>query len=178
VPGIAELAGGKVRFTDGREEPFDVIIWCTGYKVSFPFFDPAFLSAPDNDLPLYERMIRPGIDNLYFVGLLQPLGAIMPIAEAQGRFIARHLAGEIHLPTEPVMREAMEKERRAMFARYADRAPRHTMQVDFVPYLSRLERLTREGRRLQDRAAGVRGPAPRAAGQPPETLPVAQRRAS
>jgi cation diffusion facilitator CzcD-associated flavoprotein CzcO len=178
VPGIAELAGDKVRFTDGREEPFDVIIWCTGYKVSFPFFDPAFLSAPDNDLPLYERMIRPGLDNLYFVGLLQPLGAIMPIAEVQGRFIARHLVGEINLPPESEMREAMVKERRAMFARYADRAARHTMQVDFVPYLNRLERLVRHGRDLRDEGAGVPGPVARAVRPPPEAPPAERRRAS
>lgn len=45
-------------------------------------------SAPDNDLPLFKRVLRPGIDNLFFVALLAPLGATMPVAEAQGRWIA------------------------------------------------------------------------------------------
>ena len=178
VPGIRELAGDRVVFTDGREEAFDVIIWCTGYKVSFPFFDPAFLSAPDNDLPLFERMIKPDLDNLYFVGLLQPLGAIMPMAEAQGRFIAQHLAGEIALPEPAEMERAVEKERAVMFARYADGAARHTMQVDFVPYFTRLERLIRRGRRLLARDAGVRAPTARAAAAQAQVEPVVERRAS
>ena len=164
MPGVAALAGDKVRFTDGREAPFDVIIWCTGYKVSFPFFDPDFLAVRDNDLPLYHRLVRPEIDNLYFVGLLQPLGAIMPVAEAQGKYIARHLAGEIHLPSADEMRGAMEKERRAMFARYADRAPRHTMQVDFLPYLNQLRRIDARGERLRRRGEGQPPPSARAEG--------------
>ena len=163
LPGIRSLAGKKVVFTDGHEEDFDVIIWCTGYKVSFPFFEDDFLSAPNNDLPLFERLVRPDIDGLYFVGLLQPLGAIMPMAEAQGQFIARHLTGEIALPDRREMERAIAKERDTMFGRYADGAARHTMQVDFVPYFRRLERLIRRGLRLRKRGAGIPGPTARAA---------------
>ena len=169
LPGIRALAGDKVIFTDGRAEAFDVIIWCTGYKVSFPFFDEDFLSAPNNDLPLFERLVPPAINGLYFVGLLQPLGAIMPMAEAQGQFIARHLIGEIALPERQEMERAIAKERDAMFARYADHAARHTMQVDFVPYFRRLERLIRRGQRLQQRGGGIPGPVARAAATPATT---------
>jgi cation diffusion facilitator CzcD-associated flavoprotein CzcO len=152
-PGIRMLKGDRVEFSDGREEQVDVIVWCTGYKLSLPFFDPGFISAPGNDLPLWERMIKPGIDNLYFVGLLQPLGAIMPIAEAQGHFIGDHLLGRIGLPDQAEMERAMAKERAAMFRRYQDHAPRHTMQVDFEAYLHRLRKHARRGRRLAAEAA-------------------------
>jgi hypothetical protein len=152
-PGIRALKGDRVEFTDGREEPVGIIVWCTGYKLSLPFFDPGFISAPGNDLPLWERMIKPGIDNLYFVGLLQPLGAIMPIAEAQGHFIGDHLAGEIALPDRDTMERAMARERARMFRRYKDHAPRHTMQVDFENYLHQLRKHARRGRRVADRAA-------------------------
>jgi dimethylaniline monooxygenase (N-oxide forming) len=144
-PGIRRLDGSQVEFSDGRVELVDVIVWCTGYKLSLPFFDPAFISAPGNDLPLWERMIRPGIDNLFFVGLLQPLGAIMPIAEAQGHFIGDYLLGRLALPDEATMRRDMARERERMFRRYRDRAPRHTMQVDFEAYLHRLARHARRG---------------------------------
>lgn len=150
-PGIRRLKGDRVEFTDGREEAVDVIVWCTGYKLSLPFFDPEFIAAPGNDLPLWERMMKPGIDNLYFVGLLQPLGAIMPIAEAQAHFIGDHLLGRIALPGTAEMERAMARERAAMFRRYRDRAPRHTMQVDFEAYLHRLRRLARRGARLARR---------------------------
>jgi dimethylaniline monooxygenase (N-oxide forming) len=144
-PGIRALRGDRVEFTDGRLEAVDVIIWCTGYKLSLPFFDPDFISAPDNDLPLWQRIIRPGIERLYFVGLLQPLGAIMPIAEAQAGFIGDHLLGRIALPDAATMWREIERERAAMFRRYRDRSPRHTMQVDFEAYLHRLRSHARRG---------------------------------
>jgi cation diffusion facilitator CzcD-associated flavoprotein CzcO len=70
-PEIAALAEDRVRFVDGREEPIDVIVWATGYKVTFPFFDPDFISAPDNELFLYRRVFKPGIDNLFFIARLR-----------------------------------------------------------------------------------------------------------
>ena len=80
--------------------------------MSFPFFDPEFLSAPRNDLPLWERMVRPDIDNLFFIGLLQPLGAIMPMAEGQAKFIGDHLTGRVMLPSASKMQSDIDKARR------------------------------------------------------------------
>jgi hypothetical protein len=37
--------------------------------VSFPFFDRDFVSAPNNELLLYRRVFKPGIDNLFFIAL-------------------------------------------------------------------------------------------------------------
>ena len=52
VPGIARLDGDAVVFTNGRRELIDVILWATGYNVTFPFFNSEFMSALDNRLPL------------------------------------------------------------------------------------------------------------------------------
>ena len=40
-----------VLFEDGSAEEVDAIVYATGYNITFPFFDPGLLSAPDNDLP-------------------------------------------------------------------------------------------------------------------------------
>jgi dimethylaniline monooxygenase (N-oxide forming) len=158
-PNIAELSGDRVRFEDGTVEQVDAIVWCTGYKVTFPFFDPQLIAAPDNDLPLFRRVFHPQLDNVFFVGLLQPLGAIMPLAEAQGQWIAAHLRGEYALPDPERLRADIEREREQMFKRYVA-SKRHTMQVDFDNYLYALGRERRAGaRRVREQGFGLPVPA-------------------
>jgi thioredoxin reductase len=157
-PNVAALEDDRVRFEDGTVEDVDVIIWCTGYKVTFPFFDEHLLCAPDNDLPLFRRVFKPGIDNVFFVGLLQPLGAIMPLAEAQGRWIAAYLRGEYRLPSAKQMDADIRRERERMFKRYVA-SKRHTMQVDFDNYLHDLSKELRAGAK-RAREDGFRLPVP------------------
>jgi dimethylaniline monooxygenase (N-oxide forming) len=154
-PNIAELLGDSVRFTDGSIEKVDVIIYCTGYRVTFPFFDETFIAAADNDLPLFRRVFKPAIPNLAFIGLLQPLGALMPLAEAQGRWFAELLTGRYLLPSDEEMVEDIERERRQMFARYV-KSRRHTMQVDFDDYLLALDKERRRGARRAKAGAASR----------------------
>ena len=135
-----------MKFADGSVEPVDVIVYCTGYKVTFPFFDADFLAAPDNDLPLFRRVFKPDVDNVFFIGLLQPLGAIMPLAEVQSQWVAEYLLGDYALPSDSDLRDDMEHERRAMFKRYV-KSKRHTMQVDYDEYIYSLVKERRRGAR-------------------------------
>lgn len=150
-PEIAKLAGDRVELTDGSVEEADVIVWCTGYRVSFPFFDETFVSARGNDLPLFFRVFHPTHRALAFIGLLQPLGAIMPIAEAQGKWLAKCLRGEYALPEATEMSKIIEEERRAMFARYVP-SKRHMMQVDYDDYMHDLAREITRGEKRARRA--------------------------
>jgi dimethylaniline monooxygenase (N-oxide forming) len=155
-PNIERFEGGRtVRFADGSEEEIDLVIWCTGYKITFPFFDEGLISAPDNEIPLYLRVVSPAHPGLYFIGLLQPLGAIMPLAEAQSEWIADVLEGRIELPPAERMREEIRDDRERMAKRYVA-SKRHTIQVDFHPYLRRLRRERRTGGR-RSRAASRAG---------------------
>jgi dimethylaniline monooxygenase (N-oxide forming) len=157
-PNIAELQGDRVRFDDGSIEVADVVVYCTGYKVSFPFFDEGFISAPDNDLPLFRRVFHPDIDNVFFLSLLQPIGATMPLAEAQSQWIADYLKGEYALPPDAELRGDVERERKRMFDRYVA-SKRHTMQIDYDDYMHELPRERRRGTE-RARAQGYRLPVP------------------
>jgi dimethylaniline monooxygenase (N-oxide forming) len=143
-PNIARLKSDRVVFADGSEERADVVIYGTGYKVSFPFFDPGVVSAPDNELPLFKRVFHPELAGLYFLALLQPLGATMPLAEAQSEWICDHLTGRYALPPRPELVADIARERAAMRRRYVA-SKRHTMQVDYDDYLFELRRERRRG---------------------------------
>ncbi len=144
-PNIAEFSGGReVRFADGSSEEIDLVIYCTGYKISFPFLEPGLISAPDNEMPLYRHVVSPEHDGIYFIGLVQPLGAIMPIAEAQSEWVADLLEGRTTLPGAAEMRTSIAADRERMARRYV-RSKRHTIQVDFAPYMREIARERRRG---------------------------------
>ena len=162
-PNIAALEGDRVRFDDGTEVHADLVIYCTGYKITFPFFDEGFVSAPDNQVRLFKRVFHPHVSGLYFLGLLQPLGAIMPIAERQSELIAEHLLGRYQLPPAGQMECDIDAELRAMRKRYVA-SKRHTIQVDYDDYMRGL----RKERERGAKRAGVSGaPAPEPVGSDP-----------
>ncbi len=97
-PNVERLEGDRVRFVDGSVEQIDRIVWCTGYKISFPFLDDELVPTRDNQVELYRRVVPPDQPGLFFIGLIQPLGAIMPIAERQSEWIADVLEGKAGLP--------------------------------------------------------------------------------
>jgi dimethylaniline monooxygenase (N-oxide forming) len=139
-PNIARFLGGRsVRFVDGSEEEIDLVVYCTGYKISFPFFEPEVFSAPNNRLPLYRRVVSVERPGLYFIGFIQPLGPIMPLAEAQCEWVADLLAARAALPDAAEMKGEIEREERKMRKRFVA-SKRHTVEVDFHPYLREIRR--------------------------------------
>jgi cation diffusion facilitator CzcD-associated flavoprotein CzcO len=139
-PNIDRFAGERrVRFVDGSEEEIDLVVYCTGYKMTFPFFAPDVFSAPDNRLPLYRRVASVERPGLHFIGFIQPLGPIMPLAEAQAEWVADLLSGRATLPAAAEMRREIASEEGKMKKRFVA-SKRHTVEVDFHPYLREIRR--------------------------------------
>jgi cation diffusion facilitator CzcD-associated flavoprotein CzcO len=143
-PNIERLEGDRVRFEDGSVAPVDKIIYCTGYRITFPFLGKEIADPDHNRIDLYRRVVHPTREGLYFIGLVQPLGAIMPLAEAQSHWVADLLEGKARLPERERMQHAIDREWRRMQRRYV-RSDRHTIQVDFFPHLRDIAR----GRKLR-----------------------------
>ncbi|HWL64839.1 MAG TPA: NAD(P)-binding domain-containing protein [Actinomycetota bacterium] len=139
-PTIERFAGGRtVRFDDGSEENVDLVVYCTGYKIEFPFLDASVFAAQDNRMPLYKRAVSVENPGLYFLGFIQPLGPIMPIAEAQSEWIADLLTEGAALPPANEMRAEIAAYERWMDKRFVS-SKRHTIEVDFYPYLREIRR--------------------------------------
>lgn len=132
-PTIARLDGERVEFVDGTSAVADVLIFATGYEMSFPFLDRSVIDPAGNRVGLYKHVAHPDQPGLYFIGLIQPLGAIMPLAELQAQWVARLIEGA-PLPTREAMEADIATASAALRERYVD-SPRHTIQVDFYPYM-------------------------------------------
>jgi hypothetical protein len=165
-PGIERFAGSKACFTDGSAEEFDAVIYCTGYKISFSFLDETLIGTGQSRLALYRRVVHPGRAGLYFIGLVQPIGATMPIAEIQSEWAADLIEGRAVLPAERRMRREIRTYRAATAKRYSG-GTAHPIQVDFLDYLLQIQ---------GERSAGARrarlaGPAHRQALMTPDAVP-------
>ena len=158
-PDVRRIDGHTVQFVDGSSHDVDVIIAATGYHVSFPYMSGALLDRvdpdgaagrvggriPGNRIRLYRHVIPPDCPGLFFLGLVQPLGAIPPLAEAQSEWVGDLLEGVGALPSSAEMWDEVERTKEELEARFVT-SSRHTLEVDFFPYLRLLERERRRGR--------------------------------
>jgi len=135
--GIEKLDGKTVHFKDGSSEEIDVILAATGYKITFPFFDKEMINFEDSVPELYKKIFHPDIANLYFIGLVQPMGCIWPLADTHAKLVANHIVGNYDLPdnkSQQIQRD-IEKIKRD----YID-TPRHYTEVRYDEHLTELMR--------------------------------------
>jgi cation diffusion facilitator CzcD-associated flavoprotein CzcO len=161
--GIERLDGDGVVFADGSREQIDVIVWATGYDISFPFFsDPAFTADADNrPPPLYKRILKPGVPDLFYMGLAQPLPTLVNFAEQQSKLVAAYLAGQ-YLPPEPAEMERIIKADEDYYTGQYYAARRHTIQLDFDHYVRALKKELAKGAKRAVRQGNVQPLAARA----------------
>ena len=147
-PNIERLDGDSVVFEDGSRERIDVIVYCTGYRITFPYLAPEVFEARDNKVDLFMRVASPDQKGLYFIGLIQPLGAIMPLAEVQCDWVADLVSGEGKLPDRLEMYREIADDQARMGRRFV-KSKRHTVEVDFEPYM---RAIAKERSRSRDRS--------------------------
>lgn len=96
-PLVKEFTETSAIFEDGTvKENVDVVIFATGYSVAFPFLEEAVIKVEENRVPLYKHVFPPHLEKptLAVIGLIQPLGPIMPTAELQARWATRVFKGK------------------------------------------------------------------------------------
>jgi hypothetical protein len=136
LPEIASLSGRHVELVDGSTVEADVVICATGYEMSFPFFSPDDVELhPDSEhrYPLFKRMIKPGVEHLFFMGLAQSSPTIVNLAEQQSKLLVGILTGSYALPSVAEQERIMREDEAFHLEQYYA-APRHTIQIDFGRY--------------------------------------------
>lgn len=94
-PDVERLDGDGVRFVDGTREPYDLVVLATGYRLNYPFLDPALLSwdgrhgAPD----LYLNIVA-GTPGLFVLGMIEASGIGWQGRYEQAELVAAYLRAQ------------------------------------------------------------------------------------
>ncbi|KAF2988155.1 hypothetical protein EK904_013689 [Melospiza melodia maxima] len=114
-PGVKEFKDNSVVFHNcPEEEPIDIVVFCTGYTVSFPFLEESIVRVENKHASLYKYVFPPQLQKptLAVLGLIKPLGAIMPVAEMQARWVSRVFKGLCQLPPQAVMEKEVNEKKK------------------------------------------------------------------
>nr|XP_057943347.1 uncharacterized protein LOC131138446 isoform X2 [Doryrhamphus excisus] len=98
---------GRIRFQDGSLKEADVLLFCTGYKFSFPFLDAQQLALDIQDhlvAPLYRFMMPPAFPSLFFIGICKTI-CPFPYFHCQVQFALSVLDGSVSLPSRAQMED-------------------------------------------------------------------------
>lgn len=130
---------GVIFKSDEQPTEIDAVVFATGYKIQFPFVNEDIIRVNDNKVQLYKYMFPPHLPHptLAVVACVQVIGAVFPVAEAQGRWYALVMNGKRKLPTKDAMLKDIKEKEDQLSRRYVD-SPRHTVQVDYISYLDEL----------------------------------------
>ena len=134
---IDRYKGEVVHFKDGTSEQIDVIIACTGFVLTHPFFDKDLIDYSESEVPLYLKMFHERIETVYFIGMFQPLGCIWPGSELQSKIVAREIACLWKRPKN--MAQLCRKEVTNPHIKQIN-TPRHTITVDFHLFTKQLKK--------------------------------------
>lgn len=142
-PEVRELAGDRVVFADGSQEPVDLIIYATGFRLSFPFIDQQHLNWAQGRPQLFLNVFHPHHDGLFVAGLIQPDSGAWGLVDYQAQLIARFLTAlESRQSQADSFRRLKQQAATDLSAgiRYVD-SPRHAIEVEHFSYRRRLQRL-------------------------------------
>lgn len=154
-PDVAELMPDGVRFVDGSQEQFDVIVYATGFKISFPFIDQQHLNVQDGRPNLYLNVFHPTDDHLFVAGLIQPDSGQWGLVDLQAKLIAQVLRLEADDPAAFARFRELKREPKNDLSsgiRYL-MSSRHLLEVEHHSYRRRLQKMIGRFEGILKRAA-------------------------
>ncbi|XP_077757784.1 flavin-containing monooxygenase 1 [Canis aureus] len=139
-PSIKEVKENSVVFNNTpKEEPIDIIVFATGYTFAFPFLDETVVKVENGQASLYKYIFPVHLPKptLAVIGLIKPLGSMIPTGETQARWAVRVLKGIYKLPPQSVMTEevnARKENKPSGFGLCYCKA----LQSDYITYIDEL----------------------------------------
>lgn len=139
---VLRLTRDGAEFTDGTCETFDEIIYCTGYKTSFPFLsvDCEVLSESNYVRPLFKHCLSINQPSLGIIGL--PFYVCpFQMFDLQVRFCLTFMTGRKELPAKQFMIDDTKREMEGRWQQGMPKKKAHSLGVYQGPYFAELARL-------------------------------------
>lgn len=133
--GIERITKDSVVFKDGISEKIDAIMFCTGFKTTFPFMDVKIKNTRD----LYKQMFHRDFDKtLAFIGFARPhQGGIPSLSEMQSRYFALLCSDKRELPSQSERDRQAKKDRMSWEDEY-HLTPHVSSLVNYNTYIDSL----------------------------------------
>ncbi|XP_052056897.1 flavin-containing monooxygenase 5-like [Apodemus sylvaticus] len=137
-PNVKAFTSTSAIFEDGTEENIDAVIFATGYTLSFPFLsdDSGVL---DSQYSMFKYVFPPELEKptLAFIGLIQPIGAIIPTSELQSRWVVRVFTGLKTLPSRKAMMADINRKNQTQ-TKDSKKSRKVSRIVTFVDYMDEI----------------------------------------
>ena len=104
---VERLDGPDVVFRDGTRGTYDVVVLATGYRLHYPFVDPALLRwTPPKPPDLYLNVINPDQPGLFVLGMIEASGIGWQGRYEQAELVASLLRARTERPDAAAALEA------------------------------------------------------------------------
>ncbi|XP_075688325.1 dimethylaniline monooxygenase [N-oxide-forming] 2-like isoform X2 [Rhinoderma darwinii] len=140
-PSIKSFSETSVTFEDGTVTDVDEVIFATGYSSTFPFLDDDIIKLNNNDVSLYKYVFPINLEKptLALLGLVQPLGPIMPTVEIQARWATRVFKGASQLPSVKDMENYCTKSKESN-NKWFGVGRAQVLQTHYIDYINNISR--------------------------------------
>jgi cation diffusion facilitator CzcD-associated flavoprotein CzcO len=145
-PDVAELCGDRVRFKDGSAEQIEVIVYATGFNITFPFMDKKYLNWKNDRPNLYLNIFHPEYDNLFVAGLIQPDSGQWGLVDYQTQLIAKFILAQEQNPAKAHRFRRLKAGPPPNLSngiKYLD-STRHYVEIEHFSYRERLKKLIKK----------------------------------
>ncbi|RWS20600.1 dimethylaniline monooxygenase [N-oxide-forming] 5-like protein [Leptotrombidium deliense] len=140
-PNIKEFTENGIIFEGDEEETeCDIVVFATGYEISFPFLDSSVICVVQNDVEMFKNVFLPKLKHpqtLGFIGLIQATGPLIPMFEMQARWFAKVISGKVKLPSKVKMLKSIEHAKKVRKATFYN-SLRHTLEVNWISYMDEI----------------------------------------
>ncbi|MEM8944136.1 MAG: NAD(P)-binding domain-containing protein [Planctomycetota bacterium] len=142
-PDVARFDDKFVHFVDGSSAEIDVIIYATGFRLSFPFIRNEHLNWQNGRPHLFLNVFHPHRNDLFFAGLIQPDSGQWGLVDQQAQLVSKYIEAARNGAKAAGWFDRLKQSNRhaqPQCAEYID-SPRHLLEVEHFSYRRRLEHL-------------------------------------